>query len=172
MMHAQATSASADTAAWESEVAAFLDELSSTQAEMLKVLGEKRECLVRFDEPRLAAVGAREEILVERLQACLSRRAELLARAGDEGRPNGNIRQLAGSLNSPQQASLTRHVTQASSQARILQHQGLTNWVLVQRTLIHLSQMLEIIATGGRAQPTYGKGDVASSSGALVDQAA
>jgi hypothetical protein len=31
--------------------------------------------------------------------------------------------------------------------------------------------MLEIIATGGRTQPTYGKGRSAEHSGALMDQA-
>jgi hypothetical protein len=44
--------------------------------------------------------------------------------------------------------------------------------VLAQRTLIHLSQMLEIIATGGQMQPTYGKKESVGASGALVDQEA
>ncbi|MCU0373434.1 MAG: hypothetical protein MUE56_09370, partial [Ignavibacteria bacterium] len=29
---------------------------------------------------------------------------------------------------------------------RLLQHQSLTNWVLAQRSMLHLSQLLEIIA--------------------------
>jgi hypothetical protein len=53
-----------------------------------------------------------------------------------------------------------------------LQHQSLTNWVLVQRTLLHLSQLIEIIATGGRLKPTYGKGSDHQAGGALVDRAA
>ncbi len=63
-------------------------------------------------------------------------------------------------------------IRDARARARLLQHQSLTNWVFVQRTLIHLSQMLEIIATGGRLHPTYGKGDTADTSGNLVDQEA
>jgi hypothetical protein len=43
--------------------------------------------------------------------------------------------------------------------------------VVVQRTLIHLSQMLEIIATGGQMQPTYGKKESVQARGALVDRA-
>ena len=61
---------------------------------------------------------------------------------------------------------------EATARMRLLQHHSLTNWVLVQRTLIHLSQMLEIIATGGRLKPTYGKDDSVNSGGFLVDQAA
>ena len=156
----------------ESEIAAFLTELSSAQSEMLKLLVEKREFLVKYDGDGLASIVPREEQLVARLQSCLDRRAELLARADDRGLPHDSIRQLAGSLAGGKRSPLAKSVQQASSQARILQHNSVTNWVLVQRTLIHLSQMLEIIATGGRPQPTYGKGDAATSSGALVDQAA
>ncbi len=156
----------------ESEIVAFLSELSSAQTEMLKMLVEKRACLVAYDGPGLEAIVPREEQLIARLQTCLDRRSELLARADDQGLPHQSIRDLAGSLAGGQRSALAKSVQQASSQARILKHNSLTNWVLVQRTLIHLSQMLEIIATGGRPQPTYGKGDAASSSGVMVDQAA
>ena len=47
---------------------------------------------------------------------------------------------------------------EAAERSRLLQHQSLTNWVLVQRSLLHLSQLIEIIATGGRPKPTYGNG--------------
>ncbi|MHC4407137.1 MAG: hypothetical protein ACYTG0_46590, partial [Planctomycetota bacterium] len=63
-------------------------------------------------------------------------------------------------------------VHEATGRARLLQHQSLTNWVVVQRTLIHLSQMLEIIATGGQKQPTYGKEELVEPHGALVDREA
>jgi hypothetical protein len=55
---------------------------------------------------------------------------------------------------------------------RLLQHQSLTNWVLAQRAVLHVSQLLEIIATGGRLQPTYGDGDTLHNRGSLVDQEA
>jgi len=67
---------------------------------------------------------------------------------------------------------LTTQMHDAATRGRILQHKSLSNWVLVQRWLIHLSQLLEIIATGGQLQPTYGKDATNSSGGSLVDQAA
>lgn len=161
-----------DTIDLAAEVASFLNELSATQSDMLSLLVEKRELLVKYDEAGMSGIAEREQELVCRLQTCLQRRAELLARADDEGLPHASIRELAGAFGGDPGGPLRTRVQQASSQARILQHHSITNWVLVQRTLIHLSQMLEIIATGGRPQPTYGKGDSASSSGALVDQAA
>lgn len=166
------TSTASTTVDWEADIAALLDELASTQSEVLSLLVEKRELLVRFDSTGLQAIAPREEQLMGRLQACLDRRAVLLDRAGSEGRPNENLRTLASSLAPARTNPLNRQVKQAASESRILQHQSITNWVLVQRTLIHLSQMLEIIATGGRTQPTYGKGDTALGGGSLVDQAA
>ena len=64
-----------------------------------------------------------------------------------------------------------RKSIEAAGKSRLLQHQSLTNWVVVQRTLLHLSQLLEIIATGGRLRPTYGKESPAASGGALLDHA-
>jgi hypothetical protein len=70
-------------------------------------------------------------------------------------------------------------IREAAERSRLLQHQCLTNWVLVQRTLLHLSQLIEIIATGGRLQPTYSNSTDRHSphggamvGGALVDRAA
>jgi hypothetical protein len=66
---------------------------------------------------------------------------------------------------------LTPQVKKTAARARLLQHQALANWVLAQRTVLHLSQILEIIATGGRLQPTYGKENPIAAGGSLVDQA-
>jgi len=38
--------------------------------------------------------------------------------------------------------------------------------------LLHLSQMLEIIATGGKKRPTYSKDEAPDCGGALVDRVA
>jgi hypothetical protein len=55
---------------------------------------------------------------------------------------------------------------------RLLQHHSLTNWVVTQRTLIHLSQMIEIVATGGRMSSTYGRPESVATSGGFVDHQA
>lgn len=157
--------------AWESELASFLTQLSTVQDESLDVLTKKRELLVAADTQGLADLGKQEAGLIEKLQACLKRREDLLARAAEEGLPSDSIQSLAAALPQGQEIEWTKQVRQASGRARLLQHHSLTNWVLVQRTLIHLSQMLEIIATGGRMQPTYGKGESLHANGALVDRA-
>ncbi len=157
-------------AAWDSQLTAFLSDLSSVQDASLELLTRKRKLLVASDREGLLALGAEEEQLIERLQGCLRRREELLHQAAGQGLPSESIRSLAGALPKAQRVPLSAEIQKAASQARLLQHHSLTNWLLVQRTLIHLSQMLEIIATGGRRKPTYGKEHVDSNHGTLLNQ--
>jgi hypothetical protein len=157
---------------WESELATLLTDLLAVQDELLGTLTRKRQLLVNADSDGLTAIGRQEEQLIGRLQECLRRREALLARAAREGLPSASIRALSRALPRAGRGPLEDRVRLAGSRARLLKHHSFTNWVLAQRTLIHLSQMLEIIATGGRLQPTYGGGEPAAASGALVDRAA
>jgi len=156
--------------AWESDLAKFLTDLSAVQDETLDIIAKKRELIAREDIEGLAAIGPREEVVIQRLQECLERRQSLLDRAGEGGLPSENIRALSSALPQPQRRQLRAQLRQSSSRARLLQHHSLTNWVLVQRTLLHLAQMVEIIATGGRMKSTYGKEEPVQA-GALVDHA-
>ena len=157
---------------WEIQIAQLLAELSSVQDELLSMLREKRDRMVANDLEALAAVQVREEELSDRLKSCHAHRQELLAEARMHGLPADSIKELAASIERGGDPALRAQLDRAGAQVRVLQHESLTNWVLAQRTLLHLSQMLEIIATGGRLQPTYGKSETAHSSGSLVDRAA
>ena len=157
---------------WDSELAALLTDLSAAQDETLEVLTKKRELLGASDVEGLAALGKQEDTIVEKLQQCLKRREELLRRAGRQGLPSNSIQSLTKALPKDRRDELSGPVRECRAHARLLRHHSLTNWVIAQRTLIHLSQMLEIIATGGRLQPTYGEEEPASAKGALVDQEA
>ena len=157
---------------WESAIAELLGELSSTQQELLNLLAEKRPLLVAGDAAGLAALEGREGELLARLEACQQRRADLLAQAKTQGKPSTSVRRLVGSLSRAERTAVEGSLREAAARSRLLQHQSLTNWVIVQRNLIHLAQMLEIIATRGRPKPTYGKEASAAPSGAFVDQAA
>jgi len=157
---------------WESELAKLLGDLLAVQGDLLAMLVRKRELLAASDSAGLAALAPEEERLIAGLQQCVDRRKQLLVRAGQEGLPAVSIRALAKALPPAQRSRLDERIRLASSRARLLRHHSLTNWVVVQRTLLHLSQMLEIIATGGRLTPTYGGRETVHASGALVDHAA
>lgn len=156
--------------AWESELASFLADLSAVQDETLAILTKKRELLAAGDFAALSSLEPRDEEIIERLQQCLDRRQSMLDRAAEEGLPAKNLRELAASLPRAQRRQLSEPLRQSTGRARLLQCQSLANWVVVQRTLLHLAQVVEIIATGGRMKPTYAN-DEPVHSGALMDHA-
>ncbi len=154
----------------EAEVASLLNDLLAGPGELMAVLNRKRNLLGTMDREGLAAIAGDEQRMLGVLQDCLTRRQALLARAAGEGLPSGSIQALTNALPPPHRAPLARQVAAAGSRARLLQTQSLTNWIIIQRTLIHLSQLLEIIATGGRIQPTYGKAGSSRCGGVLLNQ--
>ncbi len=156
---------------WETELAGFLARLTDVQQRTLDVLGRKRQMLTRGDLGGLGELAQAEADLVDELRQCLAQRKALLEDAAREGLPSDSLRAVAAALPGEQAGPLRQPLRQAALQARLLAHEGLVHWVLVQRTLLHLSQLLEIIATGGRLQPTYRKEDSLRVGGALVDRA-
>lgn len=157
---------------WEGALSQFLSDLSTIQDETLDVLARKRELVMATDTAGLAALAPQEEQLITRLKGCLERRQELLDQAGQEGLPASSITDLTKALPQGRRSQLDGSLQAAQSRMRLLQHHSVVNWLIIQRRLLHLSQMLEIIATGGRLQPTYGKDKAVAASGSLMDRAA
>jgi hypothetical protein len=157
---------------WETEVAELLTELSAAQDELFAILAKKRTMLIESDHSGLTTLIPQEEQLITKMQACATKREDLLIRAKKEGLPSKSISALSNSLPPDKIGNLPERVNQTNARMRLLQNQSITNWIVIQRTLIHLSQMLEIIATGGRLQPTYGEEEPVNASGSLVDRAA
>jgi hypothetical protein len=161
----------APTTSLESQLAALLERLSAAQRELLALLATKRDLLVRRDHQGLSALAAREELLAGELRACHAERQRMLAEADTAGLPHESLADLSAGLPGAAGRRLGGAVGEAREQAKLIRHECLTQWVAVQRTVLHLAQMLEIIATGGRSQPTYGKGRTLDRGGALIDQA-
>ena len=157
---------------WETDVATLLNDLLAVQQQTLDVLGRKLELLKVADAEGLAAFAEEEEQIVDTMRQCLERRKQLLAQAKQQHLPSENIRSLIGAFPPEKHPPLGQQLEDVRSRARLLQHHSITNWVVIQRSLLHLSQLLEIIATGGRLQPTYGEGATVNTGGTLVDRAA
>lgn len=158
------------------EIAAFLTELSSVQHRTLELLQRKGEMLGKSDVEGLARIAEEERTAIDDLQRCLDWRERLLEAAKSEGLPSDSIESLGARLSKEQPeeigaSKLSERIKHSSYQSRLLKHQGLTNWVVTQKTLIHLSQILEMIATKGRTRATYTR-EQANTSGGLVDRSA
>lgn len=156
---------------WERELAIFLQELSAIQGRVIDLLTRKQRLLAAADGEGLAAIAPEEAEIEDQLKRCLVRRAELLEKAGRQGLPVDRITNLAGALGPNRR--LRQQLAETTHKARLMQIHNLTNWMLNQRALIHLSQLIEIIATGGRRHPTYHyepNRPLAETQGVLVDQ--
>ncbi len=156
---------------WESELAELLERLAGTQQQLLGLLSQKHDLLMQRDYQGLAALAPQEKSLCAELQACHDHRQQLLGRAAEAGLPADSIQSLTQALPKDTAQSLQQPLDASNRRSQLLRHQSITQWVVVQRTVLHLSHMLEIIATGGQLQPTYGKGGPAENSGSLMDQA-
>lgn len=161
-----------DGPGWEQTLANLLNDLTNVQTELLDVLTAKREAVGRNDMQSVEEMRPRAEKLLERLQDCHDRRAQLLDAAGRNGLPAVSLTKLAARATPDHRNKLGKQVKENAARMRLLQQQSVANWVLAQRSLLHISQMLEIIATGGRLLPTYGRGEPTLTGGALVDQEA
>ena len=159
------------TTDWDGQIGGFLDRLAHAQRELLALLAEKRKLLESRDHQKLQALVERERELASELQNCHEARAELLKNAESDGLPSTSIASLDQALANQVTSSRGESIRESCNQAQLIRHECLAQWVAMQRTLLHLSQMLEIIATGGRLKPTYGDRHGAHSSGALMDQA-
>ena len=156
---------------WESEIAQLLGRLGTTQDRLLKLLSKKHDLLKQRDHHGISTLAEEEQSLCNDLQECHSQRQRLLDQAAHAGLPADSIQSLAQALPEDRASTLQKPLNESMHRSHLLRHQSFTHWVVVQRTLLHLSQMLEIIATGGRQQPTYGKDGSTQNSGALMDQA-
>jgi hypothetical protein len=157
---------------WEQAIGDLLTDLSAAQDELLGVLKDKQRVLVTADVAGLDAIADRERAVLDRLQHCHDERARLLKLAADEGQPAQTLRQHTDRLPGAQAAPIRQRLDSAAAQSRLLKHHCLTNWVLAQQALVHLSQLVELIATGGRRQPTYSNGATSCATGTLVDEQA
>ena len=156
----------------EREIAGLLDALTETQDELLLVLTQKRKALAAGDLKLLGGIEEREGAVGRKLEECQRRREKLLAGAAARGVKADSVGQLAKSMPGGNSSPLRRQVLEASAKMRIVQNHALTNWVVAQRSLLHLSQLLAIVAAGGRLTPTYGGPASFHARGALVDQEA
>ncbi len=158
---------------WERQLTDYLEALSEVQSELLELLERKRRAMAARNLGAFPSLQRQEEALSVRLSELQQRRARLLEQAAREGWKADNLQGLAKKLDSEKQGKLHSQVNQVAGRMQMLQHAALTNWVIAQRSLLHISQMLEILATGGRLLPTYDPcGPAPGWSGGLVDQEA
>ncbi|HBT75537.1 MAG TPA: hypothetical protein DEB39_01135 [Planctomycetaceae bacterium] len=158
---------------WETEIATFLKELEQAQDEAMETLRRKQALLASSDTAGLKAIAPEERRVAERLGTCLKKRGELLKIAASEGLNADSIERLVEHF--PKNSAVRQQVRRSIRRTRLIQYQSLTNWILTQRSILHLNQLIELIAFKGGSAPTYNrdkKRDTGNGGGNLVDRVA
>ena len=154
---------------WCGDVSSYLQELCFILDGFLDVLRVK----LRNENPtETESPDPSEQALLARLETNQQQRQELLTAAGRVGLPNDSLQSAVAALPDENGRNrLNALLLQTVARRQQLHHASVVNWVLTQRSLVHVDQLLEILATGEPQPPTYGKGDGAPRGG-LLDSAA
>ncbi|MDR3197725.1 MAG: flagellar protein FlgN [Planctomycetaceae bacterium] len=159
----------------EQEVVAFLNQLAMVQEKILDVLKRKQILLVKPDKESLAAITAEEELTLLLLQQTLDYREKILESAKKQEHNADSIRILCEQIFPKPNNEWRLLVDAAQNRNRQIRYLALANWTVSQKSLIHLTQILEIIETRGQGKTTYepqkGKKPY-SSGGGFVDRVA
>jgi hypothetical protein len=160
--------------AMEHEIIAFLNRLATVQEKILNVLKKKQTLLVKPDKESLAAITAEEERTLMLLQQSLDHREKILESAQKQGHHADSIQILCEQI-FPKPNEWRMLIDAANNRLRQIRYLALANWTVSQKSLIHLTQILELIETQGQGKTTYqpqkGK-EHHSSGGGFVDRVA
>ncbi|MDR0391349.1 MAG: flagellar protein FlgN [Planctomycetaceae bacterium] len=153
----------------------FLSQLTEVQELAISVLGEKQVFLVDSGNLELEEVSVREGELVTRLREIQDKRQAILRRAEKSGTKAESITVLCQLL-FPTNLNLRKQINDAKQRSRQIHFLALSNLTMMQRSISHLGQIMELIETRGLGKTTYPntaiKSDNHNGSSGIVDRVA
>ena len=138
----------------KTDIQNFLKQLYEAQTQMLTVLHKKQTVLVRPDREALALISAEEERSLEVMQGLIHRREEILTAARLQNVQGGSIEQLCEHF-FPRNLEMQKMLNEIKSRTQQIQLLAYTNWTMSRKSLIHVSQILELLETRGQGKTTY-----------------
>jgi len=150
----------------------FLNQLIDTQKQMLTVLHRQQQALVRPEKETMASVAAEEEQARNNMQQILNRREELLTAARLQNINGDSIEQLCEHF-FPRNIEVQQMLDEAKHRTHQIRLLAYTNWTMVRKSLIHVSQILELLETRGQGKTTYyPRPNADTSGGGFMDKVA
>ena len=156
----------------KTDIKTFLTQLAESQSQMLTVLHKKQAILVKPEKEALALIAAEEEKVLGEMQAMLDRREELLTAARLRNVPCDSIEHLCGHF-FPNNFEMQKMLVETRNRTQQISLLAYTNWTMSRKSLIHVSQILELLETRGRGKTTYQpQPKTDRSNGSFVDRVA
>ena len=149
----------------------FLNQLIETQKQMFDVLHKKQKMLVKPEKVALAKITAEEEHMVEKMQQVLNRREELLTSARLQNIDGDSIEQLCRHF-FPCNVEVQKLLDEVKHRVHQIHLLAYTNWTMSRKSMIHVSQILELLETRGQGKTTYHPRHSDGSGGSFVDRVA
>jgi flagellar biosynthesis/type III secretory pathway chaperone len=131
----------------------YLTQLTESQTQWLAVLHKKQAILVKPEKEAMALIAVDEEKAVESMQNVLKWREELLTSARLQNVRGDSIEQLCEHF-FPRNAEVQRLLDEAKHRTQQIRFLNYTNWLISRKSLIHVSQILELLDKG-QGKTTY-----------------
>jgi hypothetical protein len=159
------------------ELARQIEELivaiDDTQDRLAAIYRDKRAAIRQADGPTIDRLTRTEESLVADLQVHLRQRERILDQARQSGLPSDSLVAVVQTFETPFRERLLGQLEATRRMADANRRESWIVWIVCKQSLRFFSDVIELIANGGRRAPIYlaRPGGVAelSPGGALLD---
>jgi hypothetical protein len=151
----------------------LLAAIDETQTALGVTYRDKRAAIRQANGPEIERLTKLEQRWVADLEAHLRRREQILQQARQNGLPADSLGSLSRSFNDPPRERLLAKIEEVRRVAEANRRESWILWIVCKQSLRFFSDVIELIANGGRRDPVYRarRGTVAelSTGGALLD---
>ena len=137
----------------KTDIQNYLTQLIESQNQWLTILHKKQAILVKPEKEAMALIAVEEEKAVESMQSVLKRREELLTSARMQNIRGDSIEQLCEHF-FPRDVEMQQLLNEARHRTQQIRFLNYTNWLISRKSLIHVSQILELLDKG-QGKATY-----------------
>lgn len=149
-------------------LAEYLADLDAIQDRVLDQLAQWQMDVAQPNSLGQLSGNLQGNAAIENLRALVARRDELLKLAQSQGIAVSTLRELAAHLDDPQK-SLTTKVSLLKRKMERMHHASLGHWISCQKAWLHYSDLVELIATGGRKPIRLGNTNSLNQGGVILD---
>jgi hypothetical protein len=148
----------------------FLGSLEHLQGDLELLFTAKSRALREAQRDEIVQLAREEGELIRQLQTLVGQRMRLLNQARQQGvvvdSLHGLIEQI--DLTDADRAPFVARIRAAEMRAAALRHESWIHWIVSHRCYNHYTELLELIAHGGTAAPTYSNGAPTAHSGGVI----
>lgn len=137
----------------KTDIQDYLTQLIESQKQWLTTLHKKQAILVKPEKEAMALITVEEGKAVESMQSILKRREELLTSARLHNVRGDSIEQLCEHF-FPRDLEVQQLLNEARHRTQQIRFLNYTNWLISRKSLIHVSQILELLDKG-HGKTTY-----------------